>query len=358
MSAQIPDPAHQTDHAGAPRAETLVVRRQRASAATGGVWLRRITITLLIITGLLTFGYAGVSSYIATKLVYAPQVAVSDNPGRYGMTYSEITFPARGDGVRLNGWVIPGVLPSGRFTDDRIIVMVHGTRTNRADPAAGVLELSLWFARQGFAVLSFDMRGMGQSPPAPLSLGYFEQRDVLSAVDFIRSGPWPYPELGRPRVIGGWGVSMGAATLLLAAAQEPAIRAVVSDCAYADIVPILEREIPKQGGVPPLFTPGALLAAQAIYGMNFYAVRPVDVIARIAPRPILLIHGAADDYIPPANMGELYVAANTAPNAHVQQWLVPGAKHAQSYHTLGAAYVVRVIAFFNAALGPDQGGAD
>ncbi len=345
---------HSSDSLGV---SARVARQASPSARASGRWLRRIAVTLLIITGLLTFGYAGISSYIATKLVYTPQVAASDTPGHYGLTYSEITFPARGDHVLLKGWVIPGVLPNGHLTDDRIIVMVHGTRTNRADPAAGVLELSLWFARQGFAVLSFDMRGMGQSPPAPLSLGYFEQRDVLGAVDFIRSGPWPYPELGRPRVIGGWGVSMGAATLLLAAAQEPAIRAVVSDCAYADIIPILEREIPHQGGVPGLFTPGALVAAQAIYGMNFYAAPPVDVIARIAPRPILLIHGSADNYIPPANMGELYAAASAAPNAHVQQWLVSGAMHAQSYHTLGAVYVVRVIDFFNTTLGPDQSGA-
>jgi fermentation-respiration switch protein FrsA (DUF1100 family) len=147
---------------------------------------------------------------------------------------------------------------------------------------------------------------------------------------------------------------MGAATLLLAAAQEPAIRAVVSDCAYADIVPILQREIPKQGGVPSLFTPGALVAALALYGVNYYAVRPVDVIARIAPRPILLIHGSADNYIPPANMGELYAAASAAPNAHVQQWLTPGAKHAQSFNTMGVIYVRRVVDFFTTALGPDQ----
>ena len=322
-----------------------------------GRWARRLVVALLLISGLLTFGYGGASTYIATRLVYTPENRPVGNPSWYGLTYSEITFPARVDGTSLKGWVIPGVLPNGHLTDDRIIVMVHGTRTNRTDPAAGLLALSAWLARHGFAVLAFDMRGMGASPPAPLSLGYFEQRDVLGAVDFIRAGPWPYPELGRPRVIGGWGVSMGAATLLLAAAQEPAIRAVVSDCAYADIIPILEREIPAQGGAPALLTPGALLAARALYGMDFYAVRPVDVIARIAPRPILLIHGAADNYIPPANMSELYSAASAAPDAHVTTWLVPGAKHAQSFNTLGVTYALRIISFYTSALGPDESGA-
>src|SRR5205085_10045801 len=195
------------------------------------------------------------------------------------------------------------------------------SRTNRADQPSGLLKLSVAFARKGFAVLAFDMRGAGESPPEPLSLGYFEQRDVLGAVDFLRSGPIPYPNLGRPRAIVGWGVSMGAATLDLAAAQEPAIRAVVSDCAYADIAPILEREVPKGGHLPSFFTPGALRAVQALYGIDFYSVRPVDIVASIAPRPIYFIHGDQDGFIPHSNMTELAAAAQTAPNAHVQTWL-------------------------------------
>jgi fermentation-respiration switch protein FrsA (DUF1100 family) len=149
---------------------------------------------------------------------------------------------------------------------------------------------------------------------------------------------------------------MGAATLLMATAQEPAIRAVVSDCAYADIIPILEREVPKGGHLPALFTPGALISARVLYGMDFYAVRPVDIVASIAPRPIFFIHGTSDTYVPASNMNILATAALTAPDAHVQTWLVPGANHAQSFNTEGTVYVDRVVAFYNAALGPDTSG--
>jgi len=231
--------------------------------------------------------------------------------------------------------------------------MVHGKGANRTDKSAGLLNLSGDLARHGFAILAFDMRGSGESPPAPLSLGYFEQRDVLGAVDFLRSGPIPYPTLGRTHVIGGWGVSMGAATLMMAAAQAPAIRAVVSDSAYADIIPILEREVPKGGHLPLMFTPGGLFAVNVLYGIDFYAVRPEDIVANIAPRPILFIHGTSDTFVPPSNMDALAAAARTAPNANVQTWLVPGAAHAQSFNTEGAVYVDRVVAFYNAALGPN-----
>ncbi|HEY6408001.1 MAG TPA: alpha/beta fold hydrolase [Ktedonobacteraceae bacterium] len=318
---------------------------------------RRLVFVLLIISTVIISLYLSLSLYIATQLIYAPQKPLYATPASLGLQFQNVTFPSRVDQIQLRGWFIPGVLPNGKLTTQRTIVFVHGTRTNRADKVTGLLNLSAAIAKSGFAVLAFDMRGTGESPPAPLSLGYFEQRDVLGAVDFLRSGSLPYPALGRPHVIGGWGVSLGAAMLITATAQEPAIRAIVSDCAFADIIPILEREVPKGGHLPPLFTPGALLAVQALYGANFYADRPVDYVAQIAPRPILFIHGAADKYIPPANMDTLAAAARAAPNANVQTWSVPGADHAQSFNTEGKVYVDRIIAFYTAALGPDSGAA-
>ncbi len=318
--------------------------------------LRWIVVALLIVSVIVTTAYTALSIYIATQLVYAPQKPIYATPASLGLQFKYVTFRSRIDQVQLKGWYIPGVLPDGSLTSQRTIIMVHGDRTNRADKDAGLLNLSVDLARHGFAVLAFDMRGSGESSPEPLSLGYFEQRDVLGAVDFLRSGTVPYPDLGRTRIIGGWGVSMGAATLLMATAQEPAIRAVVSDCAYADIIPILEREVPERGHLPALFTPGALFAARVLYGMDFYAVRPVDIVASIAPRPIFFIHGTSDTYVPTPNMNILAAAARTAPNANVQTWLVPGATHAQSFNSEGAVYVDRVVAFYTAALGPDTSG--
>ena len=174
---------------------------------------------------------------------------------------------------------------------------------------------------------------------------------MLGAVDWLRSGPLPYPALGRPHHLLGWGVSMGAATLLFAAAQEPAIGAIVADSAYADLLPVLEKQLPPQSGLPAFFTPGILEAAQALYGIDYSAVRPVDVVARVAPRPVFFIQGANDTYVPTSALSDLVLAASAAPGARVQSWLVPGASHAQSFHVAGAAYVTRVVAFYRAALG-------
>lgn len=310
---------------------------------------------LFVFPGLLTSGYMALSLYAATRLAHAPQKPLLSTPDELGLLYQDVTFPSREDHLQLRGWLIPGILPSGALTLQRTIILVHGNSSNRADPLEGLLNLSRDLAHRGFAVLAFDLRGHGTSSPAPRSLGYFEQRDVLGAVDFLRTGSLPYPELGRPRHIGGWGISMGAATLLLAAAREASIEAVVSDCAYAEILPILEREIPKVGHLPAIFTPAILLAARAIYGIDFSAVRPVDVVAHIAPRPICFIHGDTDQYVPASHVDILAKAASAGPSACVQTWLVPGADHAQSYRVQGNLYVSRLVAFYTAALGPDPG---
>lgn len=320
---------------------------------------RRAVAGLLILSGLLTVGYVGISSYIAEQLVYEAPKPILRTPASLGLRFASVNVPSRDDHINLKGWFIPGVLPDGRLTVDRMIVAVHGTRTNRESPGDHLLELTAALARHGFGVLSFDMRGMGESPPAPLSMGNLEQRDVLGAVDFLRTGALPFAELGRPRIVGGLGISMGAATLLLAAAREPAIRAVVSDSAYADAAPLLEREIPKRkvaviGRIPGGLAPSALVMARILYGVDLFDARPVDSIARIAPRPLLLIHGAADDYVPLGNFQQLNAAATSPSTAHVMTWIVPKTRHAQAFTNTGAAYVTRVVVFFDAGLGSDR----
>jgi fermentation-respiration switch protein FrsA (DUF1100 family) len=300
----------------------------------------------LIVLSILSILYIGIIGFVAARIAYAAPQPETRTPANYGLDYRDVTFSSRYDHVQLRGWFIPGVLSGGRLTVDRTIIMVHGLRSNRADPL--VIGVAAALARHGFAVLALDLRGHGQSASAPLSLGYYEQRDVLGAVDFLRSGQLPYPQLGHPRIIGGWGDSMGGATMLLAAAREPAIRSIVTDSAFAALVPLLDRT----ATYPTIFIPSVLEAMQILYNANYYAVRPVDVVASIAPRPLFFIQGTKDSTVPAWNMDQLAHAAEHAPDAHVQTWLVPGAEHIQSFHLMGQVYVGRVVSFFNETLGP------
>lgn len=293
--------------------------------------------------------YLGVSALVARKLAFSKPLPIDRTPTSLGLDYRNVTFVSRDDGVVLRGWLIPGIGASGEPTLDRTVIAMHGAWQNRTDAAIGLLDLCGELARAGFAVLALDMRGHGESQIAPFSLGFTEQRDALGAVDFLRSGPLPYRNLARPRWIGAYGISMGAHALLYAAAREPAIRAVVADSAYAEMLQTIERELPQRSKLPRFFTPGVLFIARALYGVDVAAVRPVDAVAAIAPRPLLLIQGGADEMVPASSLTELARAAETNPTAHVVTWRAPNVPHAQAFHQEREAYVSLLIAFLTAS---------
>jgi uncharacterized protein len=297
-------------------------------------------------TGIGSAIYLGISAYAARRLAFSKPLAIEQTPADFGLDFRDVSFLSRDDGVLLRGWLIPGVGGDGQPSLERTVIAVHGAWQNRTDPAIGLLDLCCALARAGFAVLTFDMRGHGESQIAPFTLGYSEQLDILGAVDFLRDGMLPYPELARPEWLGGYGISMGASALLYAAATEPAIRAVVSDSAFAEMAPTIERELPRRSKLPRFFIPGILRAAHILYRLDVAALRPVDAVAVIAPRPLLLIQGGADAMNPASSLTNLARAAESAPQAHVVIWRVPNVPHAQAFHRETEAYVSLLIAFF------------
>jgi fermentation-respiration switch protein FrsA (DUF1100 family) len=78
------------------------------------------------------------------------------------------------------------------------------------------------------------------------------------------------------------------------------------------------------------------------YGYRFGAVRPIEAVAAISPRPLLLIHGAADSLIPVSHAHELFAAAREPK----QCWIVEGAEHCGAYFADRTGYVARTAEFF------------
>src|SRR5205807_4169970 len=65
---------------------------------------------------------------------------------------------------------------------------------------------------------------------------------------------------------------------------------------------------------PPLFPYTTLFRSRP---------RPIDAVARISPRPLLLMHGRADSLLPYANSQQLYARAREPK----ELWLLDGADH-------------------------------
>ena len=159
-------------------------------------------------------------------------------------------------GDPLGGWFVPA--PEGTERPWPAVVLVHGY--------GGYKEQMAGYARMlhdgGFATLMFDMEGSGTRRGKPVSLGFRERWQLMGAVRFLRSCPDVDPDR-----IGVLGVSMGGATALLAAAEDPSIRAVVSDSSYANVVDMVKPGLKAFLGLPPFpFAPLIVHWAETILG--------------------------------------------------------------------------------------------
>jgi fermentation-respiration switch protein FrsA (DUF1100 family) len=137
---------------------------------------------------------------------------------------------------------------------------------------------------------------------------------------------------------------MGAAVSILAAAQEPAIAALVIDSPFAvasEVVAASMRQVMRFPPEPLLTIADALIERQ--HGYRLSRVRPIDVIGGLAPRPILFIHGTSDSAVPVSHAHRLFAAAGQPK----ELWLCEGAEHCGAYFADRNTYVARVTAFFD-----------
>ncbi len=264
--------------------------------------------------------------------VKPPRVLLTE-PVPPDISPEEVYFPSR-DGLRLHGLYLAG-------RDSPALLLCHGYYRSLAEPFSLGCELN----RLGYHVLLFDFRGCGLSEGRFTTLGYREAEDVLGAVDYLGS------RLGE-RPLGVLGISMGAVAALRAAPNCPAIAAIVADSAYADLRDTIRHKMVEILRLPFLMGLGwaSIRIGEWLSGGNVAAVRAVDAVASAkgGPRPLLLIHGERDDYLPPDNAQRLFQAAGEPK----ELWLAPGSGHAMARLDHGREYVERVHAFFKRWLVP------
>jgi dipeptidyl aminopeptidase/acylaminoacyl peptidase len=253
----------------------------------------------------------------------APSVRASASAAH--PTLREITFVAS-DGVRLRGWFIPA-------SNGATILFVHGGGGDRTQlfPDAEVL------ARHGFGVLVYDARGAGESDAATPTWGDHEQRDLRAAIDFAIARPDV-----DPKRLGVVGFSIGASTVAMVAAEDPRLRAVVLYATWTTLRDEIDYKFRRYGAISR--APATWVLRRA--GVDFDAVRPIDVIAKIHPRALFMIIGV-DDADTPTWVAERIFAAAGEPKS---LWEIPGVKHGGYVQAEPVEYERRVVAFFESAL--------
>ncbi len=236
------------------------------------------------------------------------------------------------DGLTLDGWYLAH--PAARDA----IVLCHGFAMHRRE----LLDIAQGLHARGHAVLLFDFRAHGTSQGQRSTIGFRETQDITAAVDFLRARP----ELAD-RPIGVAGISMGAASALLATARDPRIGAVAADSSFATLESIAAHSLRAFCRLPTFpFAPLVLRFSELLTAERIRAHRPIDAIPAIAPRPVLLIHDETDQFIPVSHTRALYAAAGEPKEC----WITPGLGHASLWLHRSPEYITRLDTFFTRAL--------
>lgn len=266
---------------------------------------------------------------LAVAAVHPPRAPLFLTPFDLQVPYDSIVISSR-DGIPLSGWWIPHPQARG------VAVLCHGYVANRCE----VLGVGLELHRMGLSCLLFDFRGHGESGGCFTTIGVKEVNDALGAVDFAA-------QFGLPILL--FGSSMGGAVAIMTAARDERVGAVIADSAYARLSQASDTW--WEAGFGKVL--GKLCRPVKYLALLFTRTRlsdaePVREISKIAPHPLLLIHGDRDHLVPIQHAYALYQSAGEPRTL----WVAIGSGHVQARVDQPEQYYEQIARFVDQWLEP------
>ncbi|HTG17190.1 MAG TPA: alpha/beta hydrolase [Blastocatellia bacterium] len=301
-------------------------------------WLRilkRVIIILLILVAVLVFGvFPYWFSSVITQAGTRPRDRqLTETPANFGAQFKDVEFETS-DNVKISGWLLPS------RDKHATIVYSHGLFRSRRE----LMERAIDLWKLGYGALLYDARSHGESGKARVSMGYWERLDAEAAVKFLRE------EVPDDRIV-LFGISMGAAAALLAAAETPEVAAVISDSSFLSFDDTVDHHVRMFLHLPtfPMANEFKFFIERKA-GFDASKLDALDAVKRIGDRPILFIAAAHDRRMPPEIAQTLYNACASSK----RDLLVvdgPGSDvHGHAYQANPQFYIARVAQFLDRAL--------
>jgi len=215
------------------------------------------------------------------------------------------SFELETGGIFLAGSLyLPGGKKAVRYLT---VVICHGIPSGITSPGdPGYPALAEQVSRQGFLAVHFNFRGCGNSGGNFDILGWTE--DLNAVIDYL----WKLPEVDHSRLV-LLGFSGGAAVSIYVAARDQRMSAVVTGACPAGFAPFTDAG--NLSGSLKYFRSIGIIQDEKYppspecWLEGFKQVSPIRDIARIAPRPLLLVHGSHDDVVNPDDSRRLFEKA-------------------------------------------------
>lgn len=209
------------------------------------------------------------------------------------------------DGLSLGGHLARPAANEGAAR--RVLVLCHGLPAGRRGAATSghtFPQLADRLSAEGdWTVLAFNFRGTGASE-GDFSLGGW-MHDLRAVVEYAE---------GLEDADGVWlaGFATGGSLALCVAGEDDRIRGVASFAAAADLGEWAQDPAAMLASIRELGlikTPGFPEDAEA-WASEVAQARPLDVVAKIPPRPLLIVHGSEDETVPAMDARALADAAD------------------------------------------------
>ncbi len=322
--------------------------------------------TALVVLLALSVGYLGFIGYAgsAQAVLVSEQSTDCQTPmSAFGWAYQRVNYPGADDqaladlpdrthcprapstdgtqivttdGIRIVAWYIPG--PAQLGASGATVVIAHDHGGNKSDmlPMAEVLH-------DHYNLVLFDFRAHGQSSGDQSTLGVREQSDLRAVIDWVEA-------THAPTHLVVLGVSMGGAAAAGEATSDPRVEGLILDSTYATLANGLQARLEHSGY--QLALPGAwaiMLGGLLRTGEDMSSADPVQAVAHLGNRPVLIISAGRDDAVGTGDAESLRAAAE-AGGASVELKVCAAAGHAQSINACSADYPGWVLAFLARAM--------
>jgi fermentation-respiration switch protein FrsA (DUF1100 family) len=302
--------------------------------------LKRMLVTLFILAiifiyGVIPYGLARLVTGAGTR---PADRQLTETPKTFGAEYQDIEFYTE-DKIKISGWLLPS------RDKKATIIFSHGMFRSRRE----LLERAIALWKLGYGALLYDSRNHGASGAARVSLGYHERLDADAAVRYMLE-----QVVSSDRII-LYGISMGAVTALLAAAETPKVSAVIADSAFLSFADTTSHHVRVF-----LHLPAFPLANELRYFIEQRAdfdgaqLDALEAVKRIGDRPVFFISGRNDKRMPPNITEALY---NAAASPKKDLMIVDGAEtsiHGHAFQAEPNTYIERISQFIDAALSNDK----
>ena len=275
-------------------------------------------------------GYLGIRAKSEAHTLITNPIETRHLPGRTPEDYS-VPFENVGvitaDGLSLVGWYVPS-------RNGAAVIAQHGYKADRGE----MLNEAAMLHQHGFGVLLSTIRAHDLSEGHLITFGRDEVKDLAAWWRFLRSRPDVQPDR-----IGFLGNSFGGTLGIQFAAGEPGVAAVVTNSAFSSLEDTIDTSVRFFTGLPPFpFASLIRYFAEREAGFSASEVDAKRWIARLSPRPVLLMQGGADVVISKSSGDRLFEAARDPK----ELWFEPEVGHSGFDEAFPEEYEKRVVAFF------------